>query len=103
MLNIAIFTGEISGSLYARYIIPHIRREYGNEVSFWGIGNIEMEKVGFLKIWDIKELSIIGLFEAIKSLHRIIKMKREIIKEIAIRKPKLILYIDSPGFNIILH
>jgi lipid-A-disaccharide synthase len=99
-MEIAIFTGEASGSLYARYIIRRLQELYNGEISLWGIGDKMMEDVGFSSFWDINELSVVGLFEAIGKFPRILKIRQEILREVFNRKPQVALYIDSPGFNI---
>ncbi len=99
--NIMIVVGESSADLYASLFIKEFKK-LNPFVSFWGTGGDKMKEEGFESLFHIKDLSIIGLFEVIFHLRRIYKIRKELINEVYKRKPKAILLVDFPDFNLSL-
>ena len=99
--NIMIVVGESSADLYASLFIKEFKR-LNPFVSFWGTGGEGMKREGFEALFHIKDLSLIGLFEVIFHLRRIYNIRKELIKEFYKRKPKAVLLVDFPDFNLSL-
>jgi len=94
MKKLLIVTGELSGSIYGRKIAgelsPHLR--------LYGVLHTEVE--GVERIYDSREITAFGLFEAVKKLPQIIRAKRLIGEFLEREKPDAVLLIDFPGFNL---
>jgi lipid-A-disaccharide synthase len=97
-LLIGIVAGEVSGDNLGAGLITEIRRRLPN-VSFVGIGGPRMRAAG-LNVWyPVDELSVMGL-EVIRKLGRILKLRREIIKNMKEEQIDLFIGIDAPDFNL---
>jgi len=99
--NIMIVVGESSADLYASLFIKEYKK-LDPFVNFWGTGGDEMLKEGFESLFHIKDLSLLGLFEVVFHLRRIYKIRKFLVKEVYRRKPKAILLVDFPDFNLSL-
>ncbi len=99
--NIMIIVGESSADLYASLFIKEFKK-LDPFTNLWGTGGEKMEEEGFEALYHIRELSLIGLFEIVFHLRRIIKIRKELLKEIKKRKPLAILFVDFPDFNLSL-
>lgn len=94
-----IIAGENSGEKYGARII-HEFRKFHPSATFFGIGGKEMEKEGVDLLFSIKELALVGAFEVITHLPRLIRIFSHLKKEIARREPVASVLVDSPDFNL---
>ncbi|MDR2526491.1 MAG: lipid-A-disaccharide synthase [Rickettsiales bacterium] len=91
--KIFIIAGEPSGDVLGSGII----KEMPN-VEFVGIGGKEMEEAGLKSLFDIKKISVMGIFEVLPRIFKILGLIKKTVKEIKKQNPDLILTIDSPSF-----
>lgn len=61
-----------------------------------------MEKEGCKKIYSIKEINIIGIFEVIKKIPKILKIRHKIIKYFINTKIDIFIGVDIPDFNLFI-
>lgn len=99
MREILIVSGESSGESYGAELVKEIKK-IGKEIEFFGIGGEEMKKEGVEILFNVQELSIIGIVEVIPHLFKLYKMKKKIVLEAMRRKPLCAILIDSPDFNL---
>ncbi|MFQ5952344.1 MAG: lipid-A-disaccharide synthase [Candidatus Omnitrophota bacterium] len=97
--NILIIAGEPSGDIRAGELIRELKKLLSG-VSFWGIGAGRMEQEGVELIEHVSKLSIVGVWEAIKSLSKIREQYKNVTEEVLKRKPALAILVDYPGFNL---
>ncbi|MDD3274835.1 MAG: lipid-A-disaccharide synthase, partial [Candidatus Omnitrophica bacterium] len=97
--DIFIVCGEPSGDLLAGNLLEEIRR-INPQVKCCGVGGKRLADAGAEIIYDIKELSVMGLLDVLKKLPRFLKLKNLILKEIDARKPSCLILIDFSGFNL---
>jgi lipid-A-disaccharide synthase len=99
--KILCVAGEPSGDLLASDVIAQIKNN-PNLIGYecYGIGGPRMDAAGFKSIWSIDRLSVRGYIEAIKQLPEILKIRRELIKEIDKTPPSVYVGIDAPDFNL---
>ena len=96
---IVLVAGEASGDQLGAALIKAIRlREPG--VRFAGIGGPLMKAEGCDCWWDTGELSLMGLFEVVSHLPRLIKLKRQLIQRVLEQNPDVYIGIDAPDFNL---
>ena len=94
-----IIAGEPSGDLHGAALIKEIRKCEPNS-SFIGHGGIRMKNEGMEIIKDIDELSIMGFFEVLKHLPKMVRLLVSTKNFIQNLQPDRIVLIDYPGFNL---
>lgn len=97
--NILIITGEPSGDIRAGELLKELKKLLP-DVSFWGIGGDSMESEGVELTQHIRDLSLVGAVEVIKSLPKIREQYTHLTEAVKMRKPHLAILIDYPGFNL---
>ena len=90
-----IIAGEKSGDLLGSKILAKIDRK---KFSIEGIGGSLMETTGFKSIFPMKELSVMGIFEVLPKIFRLLRLINNTAKYIVETKQDIVLTIDSPDF-----
>ncbi len=99
--SLAIVVGDLSADNYVGVLASKLKQIMPN-LNIFGVGGPKMEASGVNLIANCKELSVIGIFETLNLIPRLIKLRQQIIEQIAVLKPKLVLLVDFSGFNLIL-
>lgn len=94
-----ILAGECSGDMYGAEIARYLK-EMEPKIHVWGVGGPQLKNCGMEIIAPMEELQIMGLSAALAALPRLWKLFRQIKAEILRRNPPVVLFIDSPGFNL---
>lgn len=98
-VEILIIAAEASSALYAQRLLEHWRNQK-LKVKAFGIGNKAMVDLGFEAIGRAEDLAVVGLTEVIKHYGQIKKVFYKLIEEVESRRPKVILLLDYPDFNL---
>ena len=97
--NIFIVCGEPSGDLLAGNLITAIKK-LDPEIKVSGVGGSYLAKSGCEIFYNIKELSVMGMFDVLKKLPKFLKLKRIILSKINTDKPNAVILVDFSGFNL---
>ena len=92
-----ISCGEVSGDIHAAGLVRELKKLMPN-ARFTGIGGENLRKEGVEVFLDIKEMGVIGLIEAIKSLPKTLKHLK--LAEEKARESDCCIFVDYPGFNL---
>lgn len=93
--KIFIIAGEKSGDLLGSKVIKQLDK---SKFDITGIGGEMMENEGLKSIFSIKEISVMGVFEVLPNMFKILKRIKETAKYIIKTKQNVVLTIDSPDF-----
>ena len=97
--QILIICGEPSGDLNAANLIKEIKKQ-DPDVHIQAVGGPLLRQAGAETFYDIKELSVLGFFDALRKLSKFFNLKKVILEKIEREKPQAIILVDFSGFNL---
>jgi lipid-A-disaccharide synthase len=98
--NIMIVAGEASGDLHGSNLIK-AAAEHHPHLNFFGVGGDKMSAAGCRILFPSDELSVMGLVEVFRQLPKIysrFKQLKQVLR--GTKRPKLLILIDFPDFNL---
>ena len=96
-MKIYLIAGEESGDLLGYNLMSGLKKIIP-DVEFCGVGGSLMESQGLKSIFKMSELSVMGIFEILPNLFKLIKRKNQVIDDIIRLNPDALITIDSPDF-----
>ncbi len=96
-MSIFISTGELSGDIYAAKLRAELGRILPDD-EMWGMCGALAD--GVRREWSNDALHIVGLGRILKSLPAFLRLRDELARAVASRKPKAVIVVDSPDFHI---
>lgn len=101
-MKLFFIAGENSGDALAAPLIKALKEQYGDDVECLGIGGPLMKAEGFDELLPLDQISVMGIWEVIPKIPRLLKLNKSIVEEIETRKPDAVITVDFPDFNFIL-
>ncbi len=101
--RIYLISGEASGDLLGSRLMRALREKTKGSVEFFGLGGDTMEQEGLKSLFDISELAVMGIFEVIPSIPRVLRRINETIADIKNKNPDVVVTIDSWSFCSRIH
>jgi len=99
MPRIVLIAGEASGDRLGASFIRSASRARP-DLTFEGVAGPAMRAAGCEPWFDAQELAVMGLFEVLGHLPRLLKIKRAIQRRLLADPPDALLGIDAPDFNL---
>ena len=97
--DVMVLAGEPSGDVHAANLVKALAaRIPGLQLS--GMGGQLMAEAGVDLIHDIGDISIVGFAGIPRIYPKLRKIKKDLLRRIADRKPKAVIFVDYPGFNL---
>lgn len=96
--KIYVISGETSGDQHAAKVIGELKK-MNPSCQIRGMGGDKSEAAGQELVLHQKEMAIMGIWEVLLSLRKIIRNLSLIKNDITDWKPDAILLVDYPGFN----
>jgi lipid-A-disaccharide synthase len=97
--KILIICGEASGELHAASLTAALKK-INPRIKVTGVGGEALRQAGAEIIYDIKGLSVIGLFDALKKLPKFFALKKFLLYTINQEKFAAMIFVDFSGFNL---
>jgi lipid-A-disaccharide synthase len=98
-LRVGLVAGEASGDTLGAALILALRR-LAPDTEFSGIAGPKMQAAGCV-VWEPAEsLAVMGLFEILKDLPRLLRVRARIRRLFLDSRPDVFVGIDSPEFNL---
>lgn len=98
-LKIAIVAGEASGDILGGGLARSLKAKHPN-IELRGVAGPEMRDAGVKALADIEELAVFGIFEVLKHLPRLLKLRKRLRQELLQWRPDVMIGIDAPDFNL---
>ena len=98
MLRIGIVAGEASGDLLGSHLIQALKLKR-TDIEFVGIAGPKMMSEGAQSLFPMERLSVRGYVEVIKHLFGLLKLRRQLLKQLLHNPIDLFIGIDAPDFN----
>ena len=98
-LRVGLVAGEASGDTLGAGLI-HALRRLAPDAQFFGIAGPNMHAAG-CEVWEPSEsLAVMGLFEILRDLPRLLRLRAAVRGRFLQEKPDVFVGIDAPEFNL---
>ncbi len=94
-----MLAGEASGDILGYRLMQSLKAARP-DLRFAGIGGPRMESVGFVSLFPMRDLAVMGLAEILPRLRSLSRRLDEAVADIGAKRPDLVVTIDSPGFAL---
>lgn len=98
MPKIAIVAGEASGDLLGQHLIRALKAKR-SDLSFIGIAGPKMMSEGTRSFFPLERLSVRGYVEVLRHLFGLLKLRKNLFKQLLAEEPAVFIGIDAPDFN----
>ena len=97
-MKIMMSAGEASGDLHGARLAKEML-DMEPDVELFGFGGAKMAEAGVRLVRDCRDYSIMGVWEVILGLGRLLQLEKTLVEAMHEEKPDLLLIIDYPDFN----
>lgn len=97
-LKLFIVAGEKSGDNHAGEAMKSLMKLADVELA--GTGGPLLKSLGQKQYYDINDLTVIGIDEALKKIKYLLRVKDTLLEAIVKDRPDAVILVDYPGFNL---
>ena len=98
-LRVGMVAGEASGDTLGADLI-HALRRHVPDAQFFGIAGPKMQNAGCVSWEPAESLAVMGLFEIIRDLPRLLRLRARVRALFLAASPDVFVGIDAPEFNL---
>ena len=98
-LRIAIVAGELSGDNLGAAFMRSVRARHP-DAEFFGVAGPRMVAEGCECLEPSESLAVMGLFEVLSHLPRLLRLRRRVRNEFLAARPDVFIGVDAPEFNL---
>jgi lipid-A-disaccharide synthase len=95
--SIFVFAGEQSGDAIGAHLVHLLKNQH---YRCYGVGGKKMESAGLEIVLSIEHFQIMGFFQVLKNLPKVLYYFQKVQNIILKTNPSLVLFIDYPGFSL---
>jgi lipid-A-disaccharide synthase len=97
--SVMVIAGDPSGDVHAGRLLTRLHQRLPH-LDCFGIGGPCMEQAGFTPLMPFAPFNRMGLVEVLTHLPFFLRAKRELLEEMERRRPRAVVCVDYPGFNV---
>lgn len=97
--RLLVVAGEASGDLHAANLVVALRQRC-EALEIFGVAGERLRAAGVEPLARVEELSVMGLFEVVRELPRLLRLSRRVRREALARRPDAAVLVDAPDFNL---
>ena len=94
-----IVAGEASGDVHAAHLVDELKK-LDSSLTFSGVGGPRLRSSGVELYKDISSLAVVGFVEVIRHYKAIRGIFDLVLRKIDEAKPRAVILVDYPGFNL---
>jgi lipid-A-disaccharide synthase len=98
-IRVALVAGEASGDLLGSHLLEALKERLPGLLAF-GIGGPKMQSAGLESWYPMEWFAVRGYVEVLKSLPKLLRVRRELKRRLLADPPDLFIGIDAPDFNL---
>lgn len=98
-MKVFIIAGEPSGDALGGALMAGLKK-LKSDVSFEGVGGTQMQAQGLATLFNMSELSLMGLVEILPKYFHLKRRIRETAEAVVTAKPDVLITIDAPDFSL---
>ncbi|MBR0559032.1 lipid-A-disaccharide synthase [Neokomagataea anthophila] len=94
-----LLAGEASGDVIGARLMVALHAQ-DPDLVFAGVGGGRMEALGLRSLFPMRDLAVMGFVEVLPRMRQLSQRMLEAVQDIELRKPDMVITIDSPGFAL---
>lgn len=98
-LRIGIVAGEASGDVLASGLVKRLKEKHPDAI-IEGIAGPRMLAEGCTTLFDMEELSVMGLVEVLSRIRRLLHIRKTVRQHFLDNPPDVFIGVDAPDFNL---
>ncbi|SFH95547.1 lipid-A-disaccharide synthase [Modicisalibacter xianhensis] len=98
-MRVYLVAGELSGDILGAGLMRALKSRHP-DIEFRGIGGPRMIAEGFVSLYPLETLSVMGLVEVVKHLPGLIRVRRHLRRDALAWQPDVMVGIDAPDFTL---
>lgn len=99
LVDLVVVAGEPSGDAYGAAIVRSLRQRRA-DLTVAAMGGQHLSEAGAEIIHDFDGMAVMGFLPVLARLPFFMRVGRDVAKATVVRRPRVVLTIDYPGFNL---